>query len=96
MKSWVGYVLLAICLVIAYQGWGNVQNTEASEERARSMACEGTPDCVLIHREVMAFKADVINRRYQFDTSKGPITVTCRRDLFFFGAWTCIPAAGTI
>jgi hypothetical protein len=96
MKQWVGYVLLALCLVIAYQGWGNVKNTPDSEERARNAACLGVRDCFLTDKRVIAFQSDVLKRRYQFETSQGPITVTCRRELYFFGAWTCTSAAGTI
>lgn len=94
MKQVVGYVMLAVCLVLAYQGYGNVKNTAATEALARSMACQGLEDCLVTRDEPKAFKANSVTRRYQWVTSLGPVTTTCRRKLWFFGAWGCTPELG--
>ena len=96
MKQVVGYVMLAICLVLAYQGYGNVKNTAATEALARSRACEGITDCLLTRDELKAYKANALTRRYQWVTSVGPVTTTCQRALWFFGAWECTSALGAL
>jgi hypothetical protein len=94
MKQWVGYILLALCLVLAYQGYGNVSNSTATQAAAKAVACEGIPECGLTQEKPRAFKSNVVSRRYQWATSVGPVTTTCRRTAIFFGAWQCTSAKG--
>jgi hypothetical protein len=96
VKQVVGYLMLAACLVLAYQGYGNVKNTAATEGLARSLACEGVTDCLLTQEVPRGYKADFLSRQYQWVTSVGPVTTKCRRKLVFFGAWECTSALGTI
>lgn len=96
MKGWVGWILLAVSLVIAYQGYQNSQPEPSTEAAARAVVCEGEPDCEVENERPHITKTDVFQRRYEWKTSKGPVHVLCRRDLLFFGAWHCTPKPGSL
>jgi hypothetical protein len=36
----------------------------------------------------------VFRHRYEFNTTHGMVTVTCKRELVFFGEWACAPELG--
>jgi hypothetical protein len=38
----------------------------------------------------------VIRHRYEFNTTQGMMTVTCKRQLLFFGEWSCTVAEGRL
>lgn len=97
MKQWVGYVLLALSLVVAYQGWANVAKVAETEPLARSVACEvGQKECAITKDGIAGHKADVFARHYQWPTTLGPVHVTCRRAWVFFGQWSCTSALGAM
>ena len=97
MKQWVGYVLLALSLVVAYQGWANVAKVAETETLAESAACDiGQKECARVAGGVAGYKADVLARHYQWQTNHGPVHVTCRRAWVFFGKWSCTSQLGTM
>lgn len=97
MKQWVGYGLLALSLVVAYQGWANVAKVADTEHLAEAAACDlGQKECALAGGGVAGYKADVLARHYQWPTTLGPVHVTCRRAWVFFGRWSCSSELGTI
>jgi len=96
MKAYVGYVLLALSLVIAYQGWGNSREEQSTQDLARGVACQVHADCLRTEEKPQVIRHDMFSRRYQFQTSVGPVGVTCRRAWMFFGGWSCRPAMGSL
>lgn len=96
MKAWVGWILLALSLVVAYQGLENSRRDPALEAAARRVACDLDPSCELQAERPGTIKTDVIQHRYEWGTTVGPVHVLCRRQLIFFGAWSCEPKAGPI
>lgn len=96
MKQWVGYVLLALSLVVAYQGWANVSKVSETEGMAKAVACDVDKECLMVGEGVVGYKADVLTRRYQWQTSLGPVHVTCKRKWFFFGSWSCVSELGSL
>ncbi|MEM6993773.1 MAG: hypothetical protein AAF721_24880 [Myxococcota bacterium] len=96
MKGYVGWVLLAACLVFTYQGWQTRSGVAESQARAKSVACDVGRECVLAHEQPGAIQADFMSRRYQFKTSVGPVTVTCARPYIFFGNFECKSVVGSM
>lgn len=96
MKGWVGYILLAASLVVGYQGFQNAREDPATETMARSVACDVAGSCVLKTERPSEIRTDVLGRRYQWRSTVGPIAVTCRRELVFFGNWRCSSTKGTL
>jgi hypothetical protein len=91
-----GAVLFGACAVLSYQAWQNGQLTTETAELAKKHACDQDPSCSVKDDKPRLGKADVIRHRYEFMTTMGLKTVTCKRDLYLFGAWTCTPADGRI
>ena len=97
MKQWVGYILLALCLVASYQGWKNSQQNPELAASAEAMACQVDQDCLLKgEKGPNKIKTDFFSQSFQFDTSIGPVTVKCTRAMFLFGAWKCASSKGSI
>lgn len=96
MKAWVGYILLGLSLVIGYQGFQNARQDPATEAAARAVACDVDGGCVLQSQRPHTMRTDVIQRRYEWRSSVGPVHVVCRRELIFFGHWRCTPRRGTL
>ncbi len=96
MKRYVGWVLLALCLVFTYQGWQTRAGIAESQPRAKSVACSVQDKCVLAHEEPSALMADFMARKYEYKTSVGPVTVTCTRPYVFFGNFQCTPVVGSM
>jgi hypothetical protein len=96
MKKWVGWVLLGISLVLAYQGYRNSVNEPSTQDLARSIACDGEAKCVLTEGPPTKVQTDIVSRRYEWSSSLGPITTECHRGAVFFGAWHCEPQRGSL
>ena len=99
MSQVFGYLLLALCLFVAYQGYENSRSEAAlsmAEHDAQSVACEIDPSCVLTREQPRVIKADVFRRRYEFQTSTGPVVVTCDRRYIWLGEWSCSAAPGQL
>lgn len=96
MKQYVGWSLLLVCLVATYQGWQTSKGVADTQDRARAVACDIGEECVISHEQPRAVKADFMARKYEFKTSVGPATVTCKREYVFFGSFSCTSSIGSI
>jgi hypothetical protein len=96
MKAYVGYVLLALSLVVAYQGWNNSREEQVTQDMARGVTCQVQADCRRTEEKPNVIRHDAFARRYQFQTTVGPVGVTCRRAWMFFGGWSCVSAIGSL
>jgi hypothetical protein len=96
MKKWVGWVLLGVSLVIAYQGYQNSVNDPNTQQLARSIACDGEAKCVLAEGAPSRVQTDIVSRRYEWNSSLGPITTECHRSAVFFGGWSCQSQRGSL
>jgi hypothetical protein len=96
MKGWVGWILLGLSLVIAYQGYNNSRADPRTEEMARAMVCAEGSNCARKDERATEVRTDIIQRRYGFGTSEGPKHVLCRRTWIFFGNWECQVRSGSI
>jgi hypothetical protein len=88
--------LLAISGLISYQAWNNAKLTPASMDLAKKHACDLDSSCIVLDDKPRVGKADVIQHRYEFKTTQGMMTVTCKRELYFFGDWSCSPEKGQL
>ena len=89
MKGWVGWVLLAVSLVVTYQGWTNSRPTRDTLDRSRGAACEGAEGCTVVAEQPRSVRTDFLARHYEWKTSGGVVTVRCERAYVFAGAWAC-------
>ncbi len=96
MKRWVGWVLLGISLVIAFQGYRNSVNDPATQDLARKVVCDGEAKCIVAEGPPTKVKTDIVSRTYEWNTSLGPITTECHRGAVFFGGWSCRPQRGSL
>ena len=99
MSQLFGYVLLALCLFIGYQGYENSRESAAFEMAgglAKRAACEVDPSCVLTRDTPRVIKADVFRRRYEFETSVGTTVVSCDRRYIWLGNWSCTAEKGNL
>ncbi len=92
VKGMFGYVVLGVCLLLAYQGYQNTANPESTEHLAESVACDVDSQCVLKEERPREIRSDIFGRYYTWKTSVGPVEITCRRELWFFGQWGCTSA----
>ncbi len=92
VKGLFGYVVLGVCLLLAYQGYQNTSDPEATEPLAKAVACDVDSQCVLSGERPREIRSDVFGRYYEWRTTVGPVEITCRRALWFFGAWACVSA----
>ena len=90
------YVLLGAAIVVSYQGWKNSQVTAATTALAKEHACDLESTCMVTDEQPRVGRADVIRHRYEFNTTQGMMTVTCKRQLIFFGEWACTVAEGRL
>lgn len=95
MKGYVGWLLLALCLVVTYQGWQTRSKVGETQDRARAAVCSDGSTCLLARDEPTVVRADFLSRQYQFATNKGPSTVTCTRPYLLFGDFQCQAAPGS-
>jgi hypothetical protein len=88
--------LLAISGFISYQAWTNAKLTTASMDLAKQHACDLDSSCIVLDDKPRVGKADVIQHRYEFKTTHGMMTVTCKRELYFLGDWSCSAEKGQL
>ncbi len=88
------FTLLATACVLSYQGWQNAQLSQTTMDLAKAHACDLDSSCIVLDEQARIGRADVIRHRYEFKTTHGMMTVTCKRELLFFGAWSCTPQEG--
>jgi hypothetical protein len=89
-------LLFATCGVLSYQAWRNGQLSSETEALAKQHACDADPTCMVKEDRPRLGKADVLRHRYEFMTTMGIKTVTCKRELIFFGEWQCTSADGRL
>ena len=92
----MAFALLAISGVLSYQAWGNAQLTTQTMDLAKEHACDLDSSCIVLDDRARVGKADVIRHRYEYNTTRGMMTVTCKRELFLFGEWKCRPEEGRL
>lgn len=92
----VGYVLLALCLLIGYQSYENGRNDPATEATAKLTACSIDATCVLKAERPSAVSIDIVGRRYQFSTNLGAVKVICNRQWIWLGHWKCRSERGEL
>ncbi len=95
VKKWLGWVLLALAVLLAWEGYRNSRTDPATEALALSSACPPSV-CITMTDRPTLVRTDVIRRQYQFVSSEGPVTVTCRRRLYFSGGWQCTSQLGPL
>ena len=86
--------LLSAAAVVSYQGWKNSKLSKETAELAKQHACDLDSSCIVLDQSPRIGAANVLEHRYEYKTTHGIMTVTCKRELIFFGAWGCIPAKG--
>ena len=87
-------VLLVVSAGLSYQAWKNAQLTVESMDMAKAHACDLDSSCIVLDDSPKLGKANAIQHQYEFSTTHGIMTVTCRRQLIFFGEWRCTPEPG--
>lgn len=92
----IAYVLLAASVVVSFQGWKNSQLTPVTAKLAKEHACDLDSSCIVLDEQPRVGRADVLRHRYEYKTTHGMMTVTCKRQLFFFGEWSCTTAEGRL
>lgn len=92
VRGLFGYVVLGGCVLLAYQGYQNTNDPEATEGLAKSVACDVDSRCLLESERPREIRSDAVGRYYIWKTSVGRVEVTCRRALWFFGEWSCSAA----
>jgi hypothetical protein len=94
MKGWVGWTLLGLSLVVALAGYRNQRVELETEELSRTVVCQLGEPCTVNGERPHEIRTDVLRRRYEWGTSLGAVTVTCRRRFAFAGPWECVPVRG--
>jgi len=89
MRKAAGWILFAVSLLIAYQGYLNSQPEPLTEALARDVACNAKGSLCVAGSRPRQIRTDVIQRRYEWGPLQGEAVVVCRRDYVFFGAWHC-------
>ena len=89
-----GIVLLAGSALLSFQAWNNAKLTPESMAMAKDHACDLDSSCIVTDGQPRVGKADVFRHRYEYNTTHGMMTVTCKRELVFFGEWSCTPERG--
>jgi hypothetical protein len=90
----LAFVLLAASAVISYQAWTNAKLSPETAKLAKQHACDLDSSCIVLDDSARVGAADVIRHRYQYKTTHGMMTVTCKREWMFFGAWACAVEKG--
>ena len=88
--------LLGLVSVLSIQGWRNAKLTPETAALAKDHACDLDSSCIVVDDVARMGKADVIRHVYEFKTTKGLMLVTCKRELYFFGAWSCSAEPGQL
>ncbi|WP_146658173.1 hypothetical protein [Enhygromyxa salina] len=90
----LAFALLAGSAVLSYQAWTNAKLTTETMDLGKQHACDLDSSCIVKDAKPRVGAADVFRHRYEFDTTHGVMTVTCKRELVFFGEWACTPEKG--
>jgi hypothetical protein len=90
------YVLLGLSALLSYQAWQTSKTTPEIQQLAKDHACDLDSTCMVKTDRPRLGKTDVLRHRYEFETTQGIFTVTCKRELVLFGDWQCTPTAGRI
>jgi hypothetical protein len=90
----IAIALLAGSAVLSYQAWSNAKLTTETMAFAKDHACDLDSSCIVLDARPRVGQADVFRHRYEFSTTHGVMTVTCKRELIFFGEWGCTPVVG--
>lgn len=93
MKQWIGWVLLALSLLVTYQGWHNSRPGAETQDMSRPVACEGRAECEVEGERPQKVATDFLGRDYEWRTSTGPVSVRCQRAYLFAGRWACRPGS---
>ena len=88
--------LLALSGLLSYQAWKNAKLSVETMNLAHEHACDLDSSCIVLDDQPRVGKADVMRHRYEYKTTHGMMTVTCKRELIFFGAWQCSPQEGRL
>lgn len=88
--------LLAISCLLSYQAWTNAKLSVETMNLARDHACDLDSSCIVLDDQARVGKANVMQHRYEYKTTHGMMTVSCQRELIFFGAWNCTPEEGRL
>lgn len=86
-KGWVGYVLLAVCVVAAMQGYRTSQRHPEVEAMARALACPEGARCD--RKRPRRVETGMLGQRYIWARGGRSVTVSCSRALLWVGAWRC-------
>lgn len=90
------FALLAVSVVISYQAWTNSKLSPEVLQLAKQHACDLDSSCIVMDEQARVGRADVVRQRFEFNTTHGMMTVTCQRELVFFGGWKCTPEKGRL
>lgn len=96
MKGWIGWVLLVLSLLVALAGFRNQRAELETEELSRTVVCQLGEPCTVDAKRPGKIRTDVLRRRYEWTTSLGLVTVTCRREYWLEGHWQCVPVRGAM
>ena len=86
--------LLAVSGYLSYVAWGNSKLSSETMALAKEHACDLDSSCIVLDARARVGKADVVRHRYEYNTTHGMMTVTCMRELYLFGEWSCSPEPG--
>lgn len=87
MRNVIGFIVLAVSLVLAWQGYENSRLRADTLELSRDAVCSLYGGCARGTPTKMT--SDIFRRQYEWLTPEGPYTATCTRKAVFFGAWNC-------
>ena len=105
LRTYLTYAFVALILFVTYQGYQNSRPGEDTLELSRSHACDLESGCIVVgvHRgrrvdreTPTAIKTDPLRRRYEWETNRGSVTVTCTRSNYFIGPWSCVTTRGKL
>ena len=86
--------LLVLSGFLSYTAWNNAKLTNETMDLAKDHACDLESSCIVLDARARVGKADIIRHRYEFKTTFGMMTVTCKREQLLFGEWGCVPERG--
>ncbi len=91
-----GFLLFSVCAGLSYQAWENGKLSSTTAALARQHACDADPTCMVTDDQPRLGQANAFTHRYEFMTTMGIKTLTCKRELLLFGAWHCTAKDGRI
>lgn len=79
-------ILGGVCAYAAYAGWAHTRPTHPVDAQAEQIACEELSTC---GSSSWSLDASPFERRYAFETSQGPVSVSCRWTWLLWGEVRC-------